>query len=153
MPRTADLNPNIAAFLDMIAMSEGTAGVGDDGYNVLVGGAVFVGYADHPRTLVHIRNGLSSTAAGRYQLLARFWDHYKKFLDLPDFSPESQDAVAIQQIREFGAIPLIEDGQFEKAVDRVKNIWASLPGAGYGQHEQKLSTLISAYQKAGGKLA
>lgn len=153
MPRSTDLNSNVAAFLDMIAASEGTAGKGDDGYDILVGGTVFRGYEDHPRTLVHIRNGLSSTAAGRYQLLARYWDHYKALLNAPDFSPEWQDKVAIQQIREFNALPLIEAGDLEKAVQKVSPIWASLPGAGYGQHEQKLSTLIAAYQKAGGQIA
>lgn len=148
------IDKNLNAFLDMIAVSEGTQSIGtDDGYNVLVGGTIFNGYADHPRTLVHIRNGLSSTAAGRYQLLSKYWDHYKKLLNLPDFSPESQDKVAIQQIREFKALPLIEDGAFEQAVARVSNLWASLPGAGYGQHENKIHDLIAAYQKAGGEIA
>ena len=62
----------------MIAVSEGTAGKGDDGYNVIVGGALFQGYNDHPRKLVWIRQGLASTAAGRYQLLKRYYDAYKK---------------------------------------------------------------------------
>ena len=49
-----------------------------------------------------------------------------------DFSPKSQDAVA-QQIKERGALPMIDRGDIRQAIDRCSNIWASLPGAGYGQ--------------------
>ena len=137
----------------MIAVSEGTAGKGDDGYNVIVGGALFESYDDHPRKLVWLRPGLASTAAGRYQLLKRYYDAYKKQLDLPNFSPLSQDLIAIQQIRERGALQDIEKGYISVAIDKVKNIWASLPGAGYGQHENTLDKLITAYKDAGGTIA
>ena len=54
------------------------------------------------------------------------------------FSPEkSQDAVALQQIKERGALPMIDRGDIRQAIDRCSNIWASLPGAGYGQFEHK----------------
>ena len=46
--------------------------------------------------------------------------------------PKSQDAVALQQIKERGALPMIDRGDIRQAIDRC-NIWASLPGAGYGQ--------------------
>ncbi len=152
--RLTGISPNLSAFLDMIAFSEGTPRYGhDDGYNVIVGGSLFDSYADHPRKLIELRPGLKSTAAGRYQLLSRFWDVYKHDLKLPDFSPESQDKVAIQQIRECHALPLIEAGTFEEAVSRCRHIWASFPGAGYLQRENKLSDLIAAFVKAGGAIA
>jgi len=74
---------NMRAFLDMIAYSEGTDKAGqptkDRGYDVLVGGGLFAGYADHPRKAIKLpRLGISSTAAGRYQILARYYDVYKK---------------------------------------------------------------------------
>jgi lysozyme len=147
------MSPNLKAFLDMIAVSEGTAGKGNDGYNVVVGGSLFNSYDDHPRKLVWIRPGLASTAAGRYQLLKRYYDAYKKQLNLPNFSPLSQDLIAIQQIRERGALQDIEKGYINIAIDKVKNIWASLPGAGYGQHENKIDKLIAAYKDAGGTVA
>ena len=43
------------------------------------------------------------------------------------------DAVALQQIKERGALPMIDRGDIRQAIDRCSNIWASLPGAGYGQ--------------------
>jgi len=138
----------------MIATSEGTAQIGDqDGYNVIVGGTTLDGYADHPRKLVVLNKaGLKSTAAGRYQLLSRYYDAYKKLLKLPDFSPVSQDAIAIQQIRECKALGDVDAGRFDIAVKKCARIWASLPGAGYGQHENKLADLRIAYVNACGTL-
>ena len=151
MPRT-HTHPNVDAFLDMISISEGTHDRGDDGYNVLVGGALFASYDDHPRILVKIRNDLKSTAAGRYQLLSRYFDHYKDLLGLPDFSPAAQDQIAIQQIKESRGLELVEEGKFEEAVKKCAHIWASLPGAGYGQHENDMGKLIAAYKAAGGEI-
>ena len=63
-----------------------------------------------PRKLVTLNPKLKSTGAGRYQLLSRWWDAYRKQLGLKDFSPKSQDAVALQQIKEHGALPMIDRG-------------------------------------------
>lgn len=155
------MTPNQKAFLDMIAFSElGQAlqDKSDHGYNVIVGSTpkapiLFSSYADHPRKVVKLSDTLSSSAAGRYQLLARYYDAYKKQLNLPDFSPASQDAIAIQQIRERKALDDIDAGRFEDAVSKCKNIWASLPGAGYSQHENSMESLKVAYINAGGALA
>lgn len=150
---------NVLAFLDMLAVSEGTDDgrqpTKDEGYDVLVGGGLFTGYDDHPRRLIALpRLGISSTAAGRYQLLSRYWDAYRKSLTLVGgFTPENQDRVAIQQIKERRAIPDIQAGRLDEAVAKVRNIWASLPGAGYGQHEQKIERLRDAYMRAGGTIA
>lgn len=151
---------NRKAFLDMIAVSEGTSHLGDDGYNVLVGGRLFESYADHPRKLIDLGRGLKSTAAGRYQLLARYFDHYRALLHLDDkeqypegpFSPAAQDAIALRQIKECRALADVDAGHLETAIRKCRNIWASFPGAGYGQHEQKLADLGNAYIKAGGTI-
>jgi len=154
----ADIHPNLAAFLDMLAWSEGTdhprQATQDRGYDVIVGGKNFTGYADHPRIMVDLpKLKIKSSAAGRYQLLSRYFDAYKRQLRLSDFSPRSQDLIAIQQIRERRALPLIEAGNIEAAIAQCKNIWASLPGAGYGQHEHGLPKLIAAYERVGGGVA
>ena len=148
------MEDNLKAFLDTLAKSEGTYGKGDNGYNVLVGGTLFEGYADHPRKRVFLpRYGIYSTAAGRYQLLARYFDAYKAQLGLPDFSPTSQDAIAIQQIKERRAFDDIVAGRFNEAILKCSPIWASLPGAGYGQRENTLTALKEAFTGFGGKLA
>lgn len=142
-----------AAFLDTIAFSEGTDKPGqptrNKGYDVIVGGELFTSCADHPRVLVKFpKLGISSTAAGRYQILARFYDHYKIQLKLKDFGPEAQDAIAWQLIRECGAQGDVLAGNFEVAITKCKSRWASLPGAGYGQHEHKMSDLRRIYDAA-----
>jgi muramidase (phage lysozyme) len=149
---------NVQAFLCAIARSEGTAGIGDRGYNVLVGSTakqplLFGSYHDHPRTKIQLRPNLVSTAAGRYQILARYFDAYRKTLVLPDFSPSAQDAIALQMIREQGAYADVAAGRFDSAVAKVANIWASFPGAGYSQHENKLADLRQAFTDAGGVVA
>lgn len=144
------------AFLDLIAHSEigpKLLSASDNGYNVLVGGELFESYKTHPNKLVYLpRLRLSSTAAGRYQLLYRYWLAYSRQLKLPDFSPASQDQIALQQIKERGAFDDIEAGRIAAAVSKCRNIWASFPGAGYNQHEQKLDSLLAAFVKAGGSL-
>jgi muramidase (phage lysozyme) len=156
------MSDNLRAFLSMIATSELGARLlvaSDNGYNVLVGSTadhprLFSSYADHPRQLIDLpRLGIKSTAAGRYQLLARYFDPYKQQLGLRDFSPSSQDAIAVQQIRERKALVYVEAGRFDDAVARCAATWASLPGATYGQHTNDLADLRQAYMKAGGQIA
>lgn len=150
---------NVLAFLDLIAWSEGTDNgrqpTRDQGYDVVVGGSLFDSYADHPRRLVNLPTlGIRSTAAGRYQILARYWDHYRKQLRLlGGFTPENQDRIALQLIRECSALDDIKAGRIQPAIHKCRTRWASLPGAGYGQHEHKVSDLLAAYSKAGGALA
>ena len=78
------------------------------------------------------------------------WMLNARQLGLKDFSPKSQDAVALQQIKERGALPMGLIGDIRQAIDRCSNIWASLPGAGYGQFEHKADSLIAKFKEAGG---
>lgn len=144
-PSVADANAR--AFLDMIAWAEGTSG--SNGYRMLFGGGLFDSFADHPRIYVPFRN-TSSSAAGRYQILARTWDGLQGKLGLPDFSPDSQDAAALELIRERGALNDVRAGRVTQAIAKVSKVWASLPGAGYDQPERNLSALRGVYAQAGG---
>ena len=56
--------------------------------------------------------------------------------------------MALQQIKERGALPMIDRGDIRQAIDRCSNIWASLPGAGYGQFEHKADSLIANSKRA-----
>lgn len=150
---------NVLRFLDLIAFSEGTSTVkaSDDGYNVLYGGGLFQGYADHPRRkLTFPINGkpVTSTAAGRYQLLERYWDAYRVSLRLAGgFTPENQDRIALQQIRERKALDDIKAGRIQQAIAKCSNIWASLPGNTYGQNPHRLDKLLGRWVELGGVLA
>ncbi|OYO27876.1 glycoside hydrolase family 104 protein [Janthinobacterium sp. PC23-8] len=151
----------------MIAFAEGTStspATRSNGYDVIVTGVdgrpeVFTDFRAHPfaggrKSKVINSRGLTSNASGRYQFMLRDYAHYKAQLKLPDFGPASQDAWAIQLIRERRALPLIEAGLFAEAVAAVSNLWASLPGANYaGQPMRPLAKLQAAYLAAGGVLA
>lgn len=159
------MTSNRTAFLQMLSVSEGTSSspiTKDRGYDVIVTGAdgrpeIFTDYSTHPfargrPSKVINSKGLTSNASGRYQFMLKDWAHYKAALNLADFGPVSQDLWALQLIRERGALPLIDGGQFAVAVQRCSNLWASLPGAGYGQHENAIDKLRDAYLAAGGQL-
>lgn len=162
MARTPGLSANLNAFLDTIAVSELGADIlaeSDDGYNVLVGSLpgdvhTFSSYAQHPGLPVHLTTlNLTSTAAGRYQILKRYADAYTTQLGLPDFGPESQDRIAIQMIEECKAREDIENGYPGDALFKCASRWASLPSSSYGQHTNKLPDLLAAYRTAGGTSA
>lgn len=149
---------NLDAFLTMIAVSEGTENIGNHGYNCIVGSTpthpvLMSSYIDHPRIHVVLRPGLISTAAGRYQILEHNYDVYKAQLKLPDFSPTSQDLIAIQMIKECDALIEVMAGDVRDALSKCASRWASLPGAGYGQHENTVAALQNAFTQAGGVLA
>lgn len=156
------MHPNMKAFLNMISVSEGTSiskYTKNDGYDVIVNGIggepkIFTDYSKHPNLLVTVnKSGLKSTAAGRYQILYKYWVIYKKQLGLKGFYPDDQDAIAIQLIKECKAVSDIEAGHIESAISKCKSRWASLPGAGYGQFEHKMSTLVNTYKNSGGSIA
>ena len=79
---------------------------------------------------------------------ARYYDHYRQQLGLSNFGPINQDRIAVQQIKEQKAFALIQQGRISDAVTACCNIWASLPGAGYGQRENAIANLLAAYSKA-----
>lgn len=156
-PVVADTNRR--AFLDMIAASEGTNRP-PDGYRAMFGypaeGRVIADLSDHPRRYFEFTDKagrtLKTSAAGRYQFLARTWDELAQALHLSDFGPESQDAAALELIRRRGALDDVDAGRVAAAVVRCAPIWASLPGAGYNQPERKITFLLSAFTDAGGTL-
>ena len=152
------MTPNEKAFLDTIAYSEvgpELLAASDNGYNVLVGSTAshplfFDSYVDHPNVY---NKTFNSTAAGRYQIIYKYWVGYKKMLELPDFGPDSQDQVAMQYLKECHALDDINAGNFASAIAKTAHIWASFPGAGYGQHENDIGDLQVAFTTAGGTLA
>lgn len=151
---TLDPKVQMRAFLDMLAYSEGTDNGRQPtkckGYDVIVGGKLFTDFSKHPGVYVKLNPKLTSSAAGRYQILEKYAKHYMDQLRLPDFGPDSQDKIAIQLIKECKAVGDIESGKIHSAIAKCKSRWASLPGAGYGQHEQKIDKLIEVFKKAGG---
>lgn len=150
---------NRKAFLDMIAFSEGTSAIGrNDGYDVLVGSTQsrmsrIDDLARHPRITVQLNDKLWSSAAGRYQFIWPTWMGLQAKLKLPDFGRNSQDAAALELVRQRGALSLVDQGRITDAIIACAPVWASLPGAGYGQFEHTFDRLLQAYKAAGGSVA
>lgn len=154
-----DKNVQRKAFLDMIAYSEGTDNgrqpTKDRGYDVIVGGKLFSDYSKHPGVYVKLNAKLTSSAAGRYQILEKFAKHYMKQLGLPDFGPASQDKIALQLIRECKALDDIDEGRIHQAIYKCRSRWASFPpppGAGklYNQRAESIDKMLDVFKKAGG---
>lgn len=152
------VSPQLAKFLSLVAWSEGTStspATKNDGYDVIVTGSdgkpeIFTDYSHHPfenRPAKQITASIYSTASGRYQLLEKIWAAYQIELKLPDFSPASQDAVAMQLIKERHALEPILDGQIAVAIHACSNIWASLPGNTYGQGGHTMGVLMDEWAK------
>ena len=78
-----EINNQRKAFLDMLAWSEelitDVRKTRNHGYDVIVGGELFTDYLITSQ-LVTLNPKLKSTGAGRYQLLSRWWDAYRKQL-------------------------------------------------------------------------
>ena len=146
-----EINNQRKAFLDMLAWSEGTDNgrqkTRNHGYDVIVGGELFTDYSDHPRKLVTLNPKLKSTGAGRYQLLSV--GGMPTASSLAELLSEKSGRCGIAADGR-GALPMIDRGDIHQAIDRCSNIWASLPGAGYGQFEHKADSLIAKFKEAGG---
>lgn len=141
---------NLKAFLITIQYAEGT--FGKDSYRKLYGGSSFNDLSRHPNTRIS-KWGITSTAAGAYQILSKTWGEIQAKLKLPDFSPLSQDRAAIELIRRRKALEDVLAGRFTEAIAKCRKEWASLPGAGYGQKEKDMQSLLAVYKIAGGTTA
>lgn len=140
---------NLRAFLLMIQYAEGT--IGPNAYRMLFGGGLFNAYDQHPGIAI-TRSGITSTAAGAYQFLHGTWTSLQRDMGLPDFSPASQDKAATELIKRKGALPDVVNGRISEAIYKCRKIWASFPGASYGQRERTITSLLQFYARAGGRL-
>ncbi|RZA36285.1 MAG: paar repeat-containing protein [Lysobacteraceae bacterium] len=100
-----------------------------------------------------------STAAGMYQITRPTWQHHGAKLGLRDFSPSTQDLIAVEILRSLGVIDLIKAGDIAAVMPKVARIWAALPtGPGQANHYPpqryvKFETFRSSYLSAGGQAA
>lgn len=113
---------NVRAFLSAIAWAEG----GD--YHAKAGAWKdpkkwrFTNESTHPGA------GLSgSTAAGRYQITIATWrDHGVKGMGISDFSPHTQDLIAVSILKRAGAVQPLLVNDFKNAMEKASGPWAAL---------------------------
>lgn len=155
--RKALANANVKAFLMMIRHCEGTAAA--DGYTYLFGCTpknklTFGSFDHHPNRRYVLKDQagkrIVSTAAGAYQILYGTYNGLKVQYGFTDFTPETQDLMAVALLSEMNCVMKLMAGEFEFALDRANNIWASLPGANVNQPEKKLVECKAWYKQYGG---
>ena len=96
-----EINNQRKTFLDISVgrrTDNGRQKTRNHGYDVIVGGELFTDYSDHPRKLVNKpkQNQQAPDAASFFPVGGM---PTASGFGLKDFSPKSQDAVALQQIR------------------------------------------------------
>lgn len=120
-------NPNLTRFLDFLGKAEGAS------WDTVVGGGKFSDFSRHPN-VVGLRTAEGpSTAAGRYQITGTTYRDVAPKIGVTDFSPESQNRVAIELIRRNGALDDVLSGNFDNAIQKLGSTWASLPTSPYSQ--------------------
>ncbi len=148
-------HPNVAAFLKAIAAAEG--GGYDFKYGALKGRANdrwrFTDTSTHPGPGIDGK----STAAGMYQITRPTWQHHGGKLGLDDFSPRTQDLIAVEILRSLGVIEAVKAGHIGGVMPKVARTWAALPkGPGQCNHYphqryMKFDDFLTAYLSAGGQ--
>lgn len=140
--------PRIRAFLDTISVTEGTEG--PQGYYRQYTGDHFSSFKDHPREMkcgINIRNEkLCSDAAGRYQFLSTSWDLFRPTVGAKNFGPTYQDRVAIELIKDKGALEDIEQGRIEEAFRKLYMVWPSF-GETATDVERLMPELVGIYNE------
>jgi muramidase (phage lysozyme) len=134
---TTAISPNARKYLDVLGESEGAD------YNTIVGGSSFDDYSKHPGVVGLTTKEGPSTAAGKYQITKTTYDEVAKKLGITDFSPESQDKIALELIRRNGALPDIEAGDYNTATKKLGKTWSSLPSSPYSQPKRSEEWLQS----------
>lgn len=150
-------HPNVGAFLKAIAAAEG--GGYDFKYGALKGRRDdrwrFTDTSTHPGPGIDGK----TTAAGMYQITRPTWQHHGGKLGLTDFSPHTQDLIAVEILRSLGVIDEIKQGRIVDVMPKVARTWAALPkGPGQANHYppqryMKFEQFLSAYLSAGGHAA
>jgi lysozyme len=156
---------NLSAFLFMIRSTEHVYPrdvLNDAAYSIFYGGSKFSNFADHPVLTgekkgvplpdhfckaAGLKPGCVSTAAGAYQIIKGTWTRLKSRLNLPDFSPLSQDQAAVALLDESGALDLIYAGDIEGAIKKASKIWASLPGSTAQQNPKALAYAMNRFDE------
>lgn len=148
-------NENVSAFLKAIALAEG------GGYDFKFGSVKgkkndpwrFSDYSTHPGA----GRGGTITAAGMYQINRETWKEMGEKMGLSDFSPQTQDLIAVEIFRSIKIIQSIVDGDVDTALPKASHRWSSLPqgknlpGRYPKQHYVDYNDFINLYKENGGE--
>lgn len=127
-------------FLDVLAYAEGTLGISNNGYDVLVndspssGSRIILGWTEN----TDIQHGLNnwkvkvgnvfSTAAGRYQFIGSSWIQYNNNNNAP-MTKINQDKAALKYLKQLlgstYSFKINDENDMKMVADKIKNVWSS----------------------------
>lgn len=147
---------NVGAILRVIR--EGESSQEPAAYRMRWGGlgkpvAYFDDFSKHPRIFEPTTGGRVSSAAGAYQIVATTYDAVAPSLGITDFTPASQDALAVALIDRRGALDDVMAGRIRTALMDLRQEWTSLPGAAENDGRYTMERALAVYAKYGGRLA
>jgi muramidase (phage lysozyme) len=121
-------NKNVKAFLDTIAKSEGGDYQAKFGFGWAPGWKrgewTFTDDSTHPGA----GYGGSTTASGRYQITIVTWNvECVAAMGLSDFTPHTQDLIAVEILRSVHAIDPLVNGDINDVIPKAARRWESLP--------------------------
>ncbi|MGX0890939.1 muramidase (phage lysozyme) [Pseudomonas sp. ADAK2 TE3594] len=147
---------NVKAFLVAIAESEGGSYHAKYGYGWAPGFQsgkwTFTDESTHPGA----GYGGKTTASGMYQITIATWREYAGKMGLTDFTPNTQDLIAVDILRTLGVIDKIKAGDIPGAMPKAATRWAALPeGPGKKNHYPpqpyaEYPKFLESYKSAGG---
>ena len=120
-----EINNQRKAFLDMLAVwgtDNGRQKTRNHGYDVIVGGELFTDYSDHPRKLVikpKTQINRRRTLPASFPLVGCL---PQAEAILKDFLSEKSGRCVLQQIKERGALPMIDRGDIRYGQSTVAAI-------------------------------
>ena len=126
LQQTADYTAgeNRKKFLNLLSKAEGAE------YDTIVGGKQKItDFSAHPNVVGMRTADGPSTAAGRYQITGTTFRDIQGRAGVSDFTPESQDKMAITLIERRGALDDVNSGNFNGAIAKLGKEWASLPSS------------------------
>ena len=119
-------NKNVQAFLRAIRAGESSQDA--SAYNMVVFGGTFSDMSTHPNIRKPLPNNPRdyTTAAGAYQITYTTWKWLKVLAGVNDFTPLSQDKMAVAYLRKLGALKDIVDGNYNAAIQKSSKVWEAI---------------------------
>jgi muramidase (phage lysozyme) len=127
------------AFLDLVSRAEGTYGISNNGYDVLINDGQIQGQSriikdwTEDTTITHGLNtwyvkAVNSTAAGRYQFIGKTWMGMNSNQNVP-MTKDNQDSTALRLLQNKLGLtytsPINSVSDMQIIVDKLKTTWAS----------------------------
>ena len=123
------------AFLKLIRYCE-FGRLDDQDYRTLYGFEKFTDFSSHPNRVFVVgqhkdKTPITSSPAGAYQIVFSTYSRAVNDGVVADFTPQSQDRIALWLIERRGALGDVDAGRAEAAIGKLTREWVSLPGGSH----------------------